>query len=142
MTALRGIRNVAALVLSITAALAACSHKTPVGVDDGGGTPEVFYDWLPAYLADQESAQPCHEILQWLDDYSNYPRRDRLEDLQSILARLGNAPNIYRQTAPGYVPGDEPILGGIEATIEEAQAYLNDNLQYEPRLQRLTKDGG
>lgn len=131
-----------ALAGAVVLASMACSHKSPVGIDDGGGTPEVFFNWLPAFLADQESAQPNHEIMQWLDDEANFPRKDRLTELQAILSRLGNAPNEYRQTAPGHTPADEPILGGIEAAIEQAQAYLNNNLEFEPRMQLLTKDGG
>lgn len=135
----------AALVLAVgTIALLTvdCSHKSPVGVDQGG-QPEIFFNWLPAFLVDQGAAsQPCHEIMQWLDDDANFPRQDRLTELQTMLSRRANCTAEYRQLSQIDVPGDDPILGGIDTAIEEAQAYLNDNLEFEPRLQRLQKDGG
>lgn len=133
----RGRIGALAGVLVLLLAASACSHKSPVAVDGGGGgTPELFFNWLPALLVDQESAQPNHEIMEWLDDPANYPRQDRLADLRTILERLGNAPQEYRAHAPGYSPVDEPILSGIEAYIEQAQAYLNGNYTFQTLLQR------
>lgn len=135
-----GMLFVLGMVLAIGSA--ACSHKSPVGVDDTGGTSEIFFNWLPAFLADQTAAQGSHEIMQWLDDPANYPRQDRLAELQTILGRLGNAPAEYRQSAPGYVPGDDPILGGIEMSIDQAQAYLEDHLEFTPQILPLNQDDG
>lgn len=130
------------LIVSLVVAMAttACSHKSPVGIDDGGGggggTPLLFFDWLPALLVDQESAQPNHELMQWLDDPGNYPREDRRGDLRALLDRLGDAPQRYRAHAPGYRPADEPILDAIEAYVEQARAYLNGESTFEPLLRR------
>lgn len=118
----------------------ACSHKSPVGVEDPGepGEPELFFNWLPALLVDQESAQPMHELMQWLDDQSNYPDRSRTTELRALLERLGDSPQEYRAHADGYQPADEPILDAIQVYIEQARAYLDENYQYEPLLQRST----
>ena len=138
----RSRRMFGALVIALSTISAACSHKSPVAADDGGGTPEIFFNWLPAFLADQSAAQPSHEIMQWLDDPANFPRQDRLADLETILDRLGNAPGEYRQSASGYVPGDDPILGGIEMSIDQARAYLDDHLQFTPQILPLNQDDG
>lgn len=118
-------------------AAGACSHKSPLAVEEPTpGQPELFFNWLPALLVDQESAQPNHELMSWLDDESNYPRKDRLSDLQALIDRLGDAPQEYREHAPGYTPADEPILDAIQVYIEQARAYLASELQYQPLLQR------
>lgn len=134
----RDVSRLVVIMLTMLFMASACSHKSPVGVDDpgGGGEPELFFNWLPALLVDQESAQPNHELMQWLDDQQNYPRQDRLGDLQALLDRLGNAPAEYRQHAPNYRPVDEPILDAIQAYVDQARAYLAGQQTYEPLLQR------
>ena len=58
----------AGIVLAIAMLLCSCSEKHPVGP---GGQPELFFNWLPALLADQSSAQPCHELMEYLDNAIN-----------------------------------------------------------------------
>lgn len=130
-----------ALALVLALATGACSHKSPVAADDGGGgggEPETFFNWLPAYLQDQQApeAQLNHEIMEWMDDPANFPRQDRVAELQAILDRLGDAPDRYRANAPGYTAFDEPILDAIEEQILQGHAYLNGQLQFNPLLQR------
>lgn len=136
-----GVRRVGLLLASaVLFAGSACSHKSPLAVEDGGapGTPELFFDWLPALLVDQEAAQPNHELMQWLDDPANYPNPDRLGELQAILDRLGEAPLEYRAHASSYSPSDEPILDAIQTYVDQARAYLAGRLHYDPLLQRST----
>ena len=121
------------------ALLFGCSHKSPVAPDPG--VPAVFFNWLPAFLADQASAQPLHEITQWLDDDANFPRADKAAELQTLLTRLENAPDAYRQTAPGYTAADETILIAIQIQIAEARAFLNTQIQFTPMIQTLQETG-
>jgi len=81
----------AGIVLAIVMLLCSCSEKNPIGP---GGQPELFFNWLPALLADQASAQPCHELMQFLDNASvvdPWASKDR-QQIQSIVDRLGNCP--------------------------------------------------
>lgn len=138
MNVSRNVSGVAVAILALALTATACSHKSPVGLDDGGGggEPELFFNWLPALLVDQESAQPNHELMQWLDDQENYPRPGRLGDLEALLDRLEDAPQEYREHAPGYRAVDEPILDAIEVYVDQAQAYLAGEQNYQPLLQR------
>jgi hypothetical protein len=134
----------AGIVLAVAMLLCSCSEKNPVGP---GGEPELFFNWLPALLADQASAQPCHELMQFLDSTGTvdpWANKDR-EAIQSTLDRLGNCPAVYRQGAAGYETGDEPILDAILVYVQEARSFLAGNTQYAPHFQQsptLQQDRG
>jgi hypothetical protein len=134
----------AGIVLAIAMLLCSCSEKHPVGP---GGQPELFFNWLPALLADQASAQPCHELMQFLDGagvVDPWASKDR-QQVQSIVDRLGNCPAQYRQSAPGYEAGDEPILDAIVVYVQEARSFLAGNTQFAPHSQKsptLQQDRG
>jgi hypothetical protein len=132
------------IVLAIAMLLCSCSEKHPVGP---GGQPELFFNWLPALLADQTSAQPCHELMQFLDAASvvdPWAGKDR-QEIQSIVDRLGDCPTDYRQSAAGYEAGDEPILDAIVVYVQEARSFLAGNTQFAPHSQKsptLQQDRG
>ena len=134
----------AGIVLAIAMLLCSCSEKHPVGP---GGHPNLFFNWLPALLADQASAQPCHELMQFLDGANvvdPWASKDR-QQLQSIVDRLGNCPAQYRQNAPGYEAGDEPILDAIVVYVQQARSFLGGGTQFAPHIQRsptLQQDRG
>jgi hypothetical protein len=134
----------AGIVLAIAMLLCSCSEKNPVGP---GGQPELFFNWLPALLADQASAQPCHELMEFLDSagvVDPWAGKDR-QQIQSTLDRLGNCPAQYRQTASGYEAGDEPILDAIIVYVQEARSFLAGNTQFAPHPQQsptLQQDRG
>lgn len=124
----------AGIVLAIVMLLCSCSEKNPVGP---GGQPELFFNWLPALLADQSSAQPCHELMQFLDNATvvdPWASKDR-QHIQSIVDRLGNCPAQYRQSAPGYEAGDEPILDAIVVYVQEARSFLAGSTGFHPSSQ-------
>lgn len=134
---LRGRKNLLILAgIALSALLAACSHKSPVAPAEPPQPGVVYFDWLSALLEDQDYAQPNHELMQWLDDPANYPRTDKVAELRTLLDRLGGSPDDYRKHAPGYSSGDEPILDAIQVYVEQARAYLNQQVNYEPLLQR------
>jgi len=116
---------VAALLLAAT--ISACSHKNPAGPQ---GPPVTFHNWLAALLVDQGPAsQPAHEYLQFLDDPSNYPVPAKRPELAALLARVGNATQIYRQTG-ALSPKDQPILDAIDVYIAAGRAYVNGTLPF------------
>ena len=124
----------AGILLAASMLLCSCSEKNPVGL---AGEPQVFFNWLPALLEDQASAQPCHELMQYLDGASvidPWAGKDRAT-MQAILDRLGNCPAAYRQSAPGYATSDEPILDAILVYVQEARAFLAGNTQFAPHGQ-------
>jgi hypothetical protein len=134
----------AGIVLAIAMLLCSCSEKNPVGP---GGQPQVFFNWLPALLADQASAQPCHELMQFLDGagvVDPWANKDR-QTIQSTLDRLGSCPAIYRQSAPGYESGDEPILDAILVYVQQARSFLANGTVFVPHPQQsptLQQDKG
>ena len=134
----------AGIVLAIAMLLCSCSEKNPVGP---GGQPELFFNWLPALLADQVSAQPCHELMEFLDAASvvdPWASKDR-QQFHLTVDRLGNCPAQYRQSASGYVAGDEPILDAILVYVQEAMSFLAGNTQFAPHSQKsptLQQDRG
>jgi hypothetical protein len=134
----------AGIVLAIAMLLCSCSEKHPVGP---GGQPELFFNWLPALLADQASAQPCHELMQLLDAANvvdPWAGKDR-QEIQSIVDRLGNCATEYRQSALGYEAGDEPILDAIVVYVQQARSFLAGNTQFAPHSQKsptLQQDRG
>jgi hypothetical protein len=134
----------AGIVLAIAMLLCSCSEKHPVGP---AGQPELFFNWLPALLADQSSAQPCHELMEYLDNAGTvdpWANKDR-EAMQSVVDRLGNCPSVYRQSAPGYVSGDEPILDAILVYVQQARSFLSGGTGFVPHPQQsptLQQDRG
>ncbi len=134
----------AGIVLAIAMLLCSCSEKNPVGP---GAQPQLFFNWLPALLADQSSAQPCHELMQFLDNAGTvdpWANKDR-QAIQSTLDRLSNCPAAYRQNAPGYETGDEPILDAILVYVQQARSFLAGNTQFQPHPQKspiLQQDRG
>jgi hypothetical protein len=134
----------AGIVLAIAMLLCSCSEKNPVGL---GGQPQVFFNWLPALLADQASAQPCHELMQFLDNAGVVDpwTSKESEAIQSTLDRLGNCPAVYRQSAPGYEAGDEPILDAILVYVQQARSFLAGGTGFVPHPQQsptLQQDKG
>lgn len=122
------------ILLAIAMLLCSCSEKHPVGP---GGQPLVFFNWLPALLADQASAQPCHELMQYLDGagvVDPWADKDR-QQMQTIVDRLGNCAAQYRQSAPGYEAGDEPILDAILVYVQEARSFLGGGTGFLPKSQ-------
>lgn len=122
------------ILLAMAMLLCSCSEKHPVGP---GGQPQVFFNWLPALLADQSSAQPCHELMQYLDGagvVDPWADKDR-QQMQSIMDRLGNCAAQYRQSAPGYEAGDEPILDAILVYVQEARSFLGGGTGFLPNSQ-------
>jgi len=134
----------AGIVLAIAMLLCSCSEKNPVGP---GAQPQLFFNWLPALLADQSSAQPCHELMQFLDNAGTvdpWANKDS-QAIQSTLDRLGNCPAGYRQNAQGYETGDEPILDAILVYVQQARSFLAGNTQFQPHPQKsptLQQDRG
>jgi hypothetical protein len=134
----------AGILLAGAMLLCSCSEKNPVGP---GGQPQVFFNWLPALLADQASAQPCHELMQFLDNagvVDPWANKDS-QAIQSIVDRLGNCPAEYRQSAPGYETGDEPILDAIVVYVQEARSFLAGGTGFVPHSQKaptLQQDRG
>lgn len=124
----------AGILLAMAMLLCSCSEKHPVGP---GGQPLVFFNWLPALLADQSSAQPCHELMQYLDAagvVDPWANKNR-QEMESMLDRLGNCAADYRQTAPGYETGDEPILDAIVVYVQEARSFLAGGTGFRPHPQ-------
>ena len=122
------------ILLAIAMLLCSCSEKHPVGP---AGQPLVFFNWLPALLADQASAQPCHELMQYLDGagiVDPWADKDR-QQMQSTVDRLGNCAAQYRQNAPGYEAGDEPILDAILVYVQEARSFLGGGTGFQPNSQ-------
>lgn len=133
-------RRVVTLLVAIAAfalGSSACSHKSVLAPEDPG-EPEVFFNWLPALLVDQSAAQPSHEIMSFMDDPTTYVRGPALA---AILDRLGNAPQVYRSTAPGYRPADEPILDAIGVYIQQMRLFQSNQFQYLPD-RTLQRDQG
>jgi len=134
----------AGILLAAAMLLCSCSEKNPVGP---AGQPQIFFNWLPALLADQASAQPCHELMQYLDSASvvdPWGGKDG-QTMQSMLDRLGTCAAQYRQSAPGYEAGDEPILDAIVVYVQEARSFLAGNTQFAPHAQKtptLQQDRG
>jgi len=134
----------AGIVLAIAMLLCSCSEKNPVGP---GAQPQLFFNWLPALLADQSSAQPCHELMQFLDNAGTvdpWASKDS-QAIQTVLDRLGNCPAAYRQSASGYETGDEPILDAILVYVQQARSFLAGNTHFAPHPQKsptLQQDRG
>jgi hypothetical protein len=134
----------AGILLALSMLLCSCSEKNPVGP---AGQPQIFFNWLPALLTDQASAQPCHELMQYLDSagvIDPWSGKER-DSMQAIVDRLGSCPATYRQTAPGYVSADEPILDAIQVYVQEARAFLAGGTQFVPQALKspiLQKDRG
>lgn len=120
-----GLARAAVAILTVVATSLACSQKSPVEVEEPEqpGEPGIFFNWLPALLADQEAARSSHELMQWLDDPTHYPRQDRIDELRVLLERLGDAPSEYREHASGYSPSDNPILDSIQIYVDQARAF-------------------
>lgn len=134
----------AGIVLAFAMLLCSCSEKNPVGP---GAQPQLFFNWLPALLADQSSAQPCHELMEFLDTadaVDPWANKDR-ETMTAVLDRLGNCPAAYRQSAQGYETGDEPILDAIVVYVQEARSFLAGSTGFVPHPQKsptLQQDRG
>jgi hypothetical protein len=127
----------AGILLAGAMLLCSCSEKNPVGP---GGQPQVFFNWLPALLADQASAQPCHELMQFLDNagvVDPWANKDS-QVIQSIVDRLGNCPAEYRQGALGYETADEPILDAIVVYVQEARSFLAGGTGFVPHSQKAS----
>jgi hypothetical protein len=124
----------AGILLAIAMLLCSCSEKHPVGP---GGQPQIFFNWLPALLADQSSAQPCHELMQYLDTAGVVDpwANKSTQEMQTTLDRLGNCAAQYRQSAPGYEAGDEPILDAIVVYVQEARSFLAGGTGFHPSSQ-------
>lgn len=117
-------------LLVLTLLLTACSEKNPVAPEQPA-QPEIFFNWLPAYLENQANAQPNHELMQFLDEEPNW--KDPAA-MGAILERLGTAPDAF-QTGSGTA-NDAPILDAIRLYVIQAQHFLDGSTQYLPVLQR------
>lgn len=111
----------------------ACSQKEPGPTAPDPGPDSVFFNWLPSLLTDQSAAGSNHELMQFLDNPANYIDRNAM---RAMMDRLGNAPNEYRENASRYSLADEPILDAIQVYIDEANQYLDGELDYLPLLLR------
>lgn len=66
-----------------------------------------------------------------VDPWANKSR----QEMQTTLDRLGNCASQYRQSAPGYEAGDEPILDAIVVYVQEARSFLAGGTGFHPSSQ-------
>ena len=88
----------AGIVLAIVMLLCSCSERTRSARLGS----QLFFNWLPALLADQSSARSPARLAVSRQRRCGGSADEQEEAMQSVIDRLGNCASMYRQSASGY----------------------------------------